>query len=209
MPCIYFFDQLRECMRIKSSLFSSLLQKFGLFVSKQGNTENAHIATAVDHAPNKNVLGIAHDQPMKLSATGLQMLIGFEGCRLTAYQDSALVWTIGFGTTRYPNGQAVQAGDHCSQAQAEFYLQHDLIGFERAVNLSVHVPLRRSQYDALVSLCYNIGVGAFKSSTLLQYLNAGNYTDASRQFDVWIKAGGKTVQGLINRRAAEKALFLK
>ncbi|MEQ1307615.1 lysozyme, partial [Acinetobacter bereziniae] len=67
----------------------------------------------------------------------------------------------------------------------------------------------QNQFDALVSLAYNIGINAFQNSTLLKRLNALEYLGAAQQFDVWIKAGGKTVQGLVNRRAVEKALFLK
>lgn len=88
-------------------------------------------------------------------------------------------------------------------------MHHDLARFERAVSSSVKVPLTQNQFDALVSLTYNIGPGAFKHSTLLKLLNQGDYAGASQQFDVWIKAGGQTVQGLVNRRAVEKAYFLK
>lgn len=85
---------------------------------------------------------------------------------------------------------------------------HDLKRFEAAVSKAVQVPLNQHQFDALVSLTYNIGVGAFQRSTLVKLLNTGNYKAASHQFDVWVKAGGKTVQGLVNRRAIEKAFFL-
>ena len=83
----------------------------------------------------------------------------------------------------------------------------ELKRFEQAVTAAVNVPLNQNQFDALVSLSYNIGIGAFKNSTLLKLLNASDYHAASDQFDVWIKAGGKTVQGLVNRRAVEKLLF--
>jgi lysozyme len=87
-------------------------------------------------------------------------------------------------------------------------MQHDLKIFERAVNGAVKVPLTQNQFDALVSLSYNIGVGAFKKSTLLKKLNSGDYKGAANQFDVWVNAGGKRLAGLVRRRAIEKKLFL-
>ena len=68
--------------------------------------------------------------------------------------------------------------------------------------------MNQNQFDALVSLAYNIGTGAFNKSTLVKKLNAGDIRGAADQFDVWINAGGKRMQGLVNRRAREKALYL-
>ena len=70
------------------------------------------------------------------------------------------------------------------------------------------MPLSQSQFDALVSLVFNIGGGAFRKSTLLQKLNAGDYAGASNEFMRWIKAKGRVLGGLVTRRAAERALFL-
>ena len=146
---------------------------------------------------------------MKTSASGVDMICGFEGKRLVAYDDGVGVWTIGFGTTVYPNGVKVKRGDTCTDAQAKQYMQHDLIKFEKAVNESVTVPLSQNQFDALVSLAYNIGTGAFAKSTLVKKLNAGDYNGAAEQFLVWNKAGGKIMQGLVNRRQQEKGVFLQ
>jgi len=88
-------------------------------------------------------------------------------------------------------------------------MQNDLKKFERTVNEAVTVPLNQNQFDALVSLTYNIGSGAFEKSTLVKKLNTGDYTGAANQYDVWVNAGGKRLQGLVNRRAKEKELFLK
>ena len=77
-----------------------------------------------------------------------------------------------------------------------------------AVNNAVTVPLSQNQFDALVSLAYNIGTNAFSKSTLVKKLNANDNRAAADQFDVWVNAGGKRMQGLVNRRAKEKALFL-
>ncbi|MNT87817.1 Lysozyme RrrD [compost metagenome] len=88
-------------------------------------------------------------------------------------------------------------------------MQNDLKKFEYAVNSAVNIPLNQNQYDALVSLTYNIGAAAFSKSTLVKKLNTGDILGAADQFDVWVNAGGKRMQGLVNRRAKEKLLFLK
>lgn len=144
-----------------------------------------------------------------ISKTGIDLISSFEGIRLNAYDDGVGVWTIGIGTTVYPNGVIVKKGDKCTLEQALKYLQHDLKSFEKTVNESVKVPLSQNQFDALVSLAYNIGSGAFKNSTLLKKLNAKDYAGAADQFLVWNKGGGKVLKGLVRRREAERALFLK
>lgn len=141
------------------------------------------------------------------SAIGIDLICSFEGLRLNAYNDGVGVWTIGYGTTVI-NGVKVKKGDTCTLEQAKSYMASDLKKFEAAVN-KVTVPLNQNQFDALVSLSYNIGTGAFANSTLLKKLNAGDYDGAAAQFDVWNKAGGKVMKGLVNRRAAERKLFEK
>lgn len=168
---------------------------------------NSNIGVAIDS--DTNVIGFAQDQITHVSPQGVDLICGFEGLELKAYDDGVGVCTIGYGTTIYPHGKAVQYGDTCTIEQAKNYMQYDLRRFEQAVTAAVNVPLNQNQFDALVSLSYNIGIGAFKNSTLLKLLNASDYHAASHQFDVWVKAGGKTVQGLVNRRAVEKTFFLK
>ncbi|OTG65845.1 lysozyme [Acinetobacter silvestris] len=179
----------------------------GKLTQKQVDAANSAIATASDTVIS-NMLGIAIDE-MSVSKAGIEMICGFEGKRLVAYDDGVGVWTIGFGTTIHSNGIRVKKGDTCTEAQAKAYMAHDLKKFEQAVNDAVNVPLNQNQFDALVSLTYNTGAGAFKDSTLLKRLNAGDYQAAANQFDVWVKAGGKTMQGLVNRRKVEKLLFGK
>lgn len=180
------------------------LRKF--FTAKpQQDAAVDQIAIAIDHGDE--LIGVAVDE-MSLSLEGVNLICNFEGLKLSAYDDGTGVWTIGYGTTRYPNGQRVSEGDRCTLEQAKAYMQHDLKIFEHAVNSAVKVPLKQNQFDALVSLAYNIGVGAFKNSTLLKNLNLRNYKEAANQFDVWVNAGGKRLQGLVNRRAIEKKLFL-
>ena len=144
-----------------------------------------------------------------INKIGLKLIAQFEGCYLQAYLCPANVWTIGIGTTIYPNGVKVKKGDKCTLEQAHEYLAHDMIEFEKTVNDSVKVPLSQNQFDALVSLTYNIGSTAFKNSTLLKKLNAKDYAGAADQFLVWNKGGGKVLKGLVRRRDAERALFLK
>lgn len=143
------------------------------------------------------------------SDVGVNLISGFEDTRFKAYDDGVGVWTIGTGTTVYPNGVKVKQGDNCTPDQAKAYFKHDLAKFEKTVSESVIVPLNQNQFDALVSLTYNIGSGAFKGSTLLKSLNKGDYLAAADQFLVWNKAGGRVSAGLVNRRKAEMKLFLK
>ena len=179
----------------------------GSLTQKQVDATNEVIATATDLTV-ADMLGIAIDQ-MVVSLFGIDLICGFEGLRLKAYDDGVGVWTIGFGTTVYPNGIRVKKGDTCTEAQAKAYMVYDLKKFESAVNNAVTVPLNQNQFDALVSLTYNIGPSAFSKSTLVKKLNAGDIRGAAEQFDVWVNAGGKRMQGLVNRRAKENEVFLK
>jgi GH24 family phage-related lysozyme (muramidase) len=152
---------------------------------------------------------------MKTSYKGIALIKEFEGLKLDAYQCSAGVWTIGFGTTKYPNGEKVKNGDKLSGLkQANDYLHHDLIQYEQAVDRLVQVPLTQNQYDALVSFVYNLGAGSLAKSTLLKKLNAGDYAGASKEFKKWIYATdpktGKRIKltGLIARRKREAELFM-
>lgn len=145
---------------------------------------------------------------MKISNVGLSLIKGFEGKRTSAYDDGVGVWTIGFGTIKYPNGVRVKKGDVCTEKQAEDYLRNDLSKFEAAINKLVKVPLTQNQFDALASFTYNLGETNLSNSTLLKKLNKGDYQGAADQFLVWKKAGGKELNGLVRRREAERSLFL-
>lgn len=148
-----------------------------------------------------------------ISQNGINFIKSFEGLRLKAYDDGVGVITIGYGTTRYPNGHKVQLGDTCTEKQAEQYLANDLAKFEKSVNDLIKVPVNQNQYDALVSFTYNVGVGGFAGSTALKLLNSGDYTGCAKALLSWNKGrvGGKLVEidGLTRRRKAEKDLFLK
>ncbi|MFN3073196.1 lysozyme [Acinetobacter sp. TY2] len=179
----------------------------GRLTQKQVDAADQLIATASGTVAD--MLGIAIDNVMQVSTEGVALICSFEGLKLKAYDDGVGVWTIGFGTTIYPNGIKVKKGDACTEAQAKTYMAHDLKKFESAVNSAVTVPINQNQFDALVSLTYNIGTGAFKESTLLKKLNIGDYKAAATQFAVWNKGGGKVMPGLVNRRAVERKLFEK
>lgn len=141
---------------------------------------------------------------MIYSKAGLHLTEQFEGCRLVSYQDQINVWTIGYGHT-----DRVYAGMTCTQEQAEQWLLLDIQNAATAVNQSVTCPLNQNQFDALVDLIFNVGIGNFRKSTLLRLLNIGAYDRASKEFEKWNRAGGIVRDGLTRRRLAEKNLFLK
>lgn len=138
----------------------------------------------------------------------VKLIQDFEGCRLTAYQDQRGIWTIGYGHTG-----AVYPGQTISQEEAARLLSSDISKTCRAVEACVTVPINDNQFGALVSLAYNIGMGNFVKSTLLEKLENRDYVGASEQFLVWDKLhtseGVITDIGLLRRRKAEQALFNK
>lgn len=158
---------------------------------------------------NKAADGLMTGSSMTTSQTGINLITSFEDLELKAYLCPAGVWTIGFGTTVYPDGTKVKKGDTCTAEQAKAYFAYDLKRFENAVNSGLTVLVNQNQFDALVSLTYNIGETAFKKSTLLELLNANKLTAAADEFPKWNKGGGQVLKGLVRRRAAERELFLK
>ncbi len=144
------------------------------------------------------------------SERGFELIKRFEGLRLNSYLCPAGVWTVGYGTTRLPNGEPVREGLLITQERAEKLLRHDVLAFERTVNRVVtYADLKQLMFDAMVSLAYNIGSGAFADSTLVRVLNEGNVNEAAQQFLRWNRAGGQVSVGLKRRRKAERALFLE
>lgn len=138
------------------------------------------------------------------SQRGLDLIENAEGLHLTAYQDDVGVWTIGYGHTR-----GVRPGMVITAADAQAYLRSDLNVAERAVNTLVTVDITQNQFDALVDFTFNLGAGDLAGSTLLRRLNDGDYDGAANEFGLWIHAGGKVEPGLVKRRNAEKALFMR
>lgn len=143
----------------------------------------------------------------KLDEQGIAFLKKHEGYKSKAYKDSAGIWTIGYGSIRI-FGRAVQKDDVVTEHQAMNQMILDLETFEHAVNEHVKVYLTQRQYTALVSFTYNVGQNAFRNSTLLKKLNQSDYRAAGNEFNRWVNAGGRVVQGLVNRRKDESDLFL-
>ncbi|HEV8286018.1 MAG TPA: lysozyme [Chitinophagaceae bacterium] len=136
-----------------------------------------------------------------------------EGLELKAYQDSAGIWTIGYGTIIYEDQTPVKKGDVITQERADELIEREISSKSAKVNAAVaNVPVNQNQFNALVSFAYNVGTGALLSSTLLKRVKADpsdpNIRDA---FMMWNKAhvNGKlvAVKGLTNRRAAEANLY--
>lgn len=136
---------------------------------------------------------------------GQAIIKEYEGLRLEAYTCPAGVWTIGWGHT----GPEVEDGLEISLDEAQEYFEEDLLKFETGIRKYVMVEINQNQFDALVSLSYNIGIGAFKSSTLLRKLNAGDIQGAANQFLVWKYESKRVLPGLVRRRKSERELFLK
>ncbi len=140
---------------------------------------------------------------LRTSPKGIALIKEFEGCRLSTYLCAAGVPTIGYGHTA-----GVALGMTITLAQAEAFLREDLRKFEKGVSEALTHPVTQSQFDALVSFSYNLGVGALKKSTLLRLLNQGRTEEAAGEFLKWNRAGGKVLTGLTRRRQKEKELFL-
>ena len=144
---------------------------------------------------------------MKISNKGLELIKEFEGFSSVAYLCSAKKATIGYGNTFWEDGTPVKIGDQISKERAETLLKHVVDNFSVAVEVDIKIEVTQNQFDALVSLAYNIGLGAFKNSTLLRQLNRGNFVGASQEFLRWDKSNGKPLLGLTRRREREKLLF--
>jgi lysozyme len=146
---------------------------------------------------------------MKISREGLALIKRWEGCRLEAYQDSVGVWTIGYGITTNAGLGVIKKGMRITQAQADDMLLAALAKYEKTVQDSFKRNPTQAQYDAAVSLCYNIGQAGFAKSSVVRRFNSGDITGAADAFLMWNKAGGKVLTGLQNRRKDERAHFLK
>lgn len=156
---------------------------------------------------------MAHPQNANynISPAGLALIKDAEGWYPKAYKDPVGVWTIGWGTT----GPEARPGRTITKAQGEKLLAADMVEFEGYVKHYVKVPLTQYQFDALVSLTYNIGPGNLKESPLLTLLNRKDYKGAAKQFSRHVKARNRdtgewsVLPGLVKRRKAEADLFLR
>ena len=148
---------------------------------------------------------------MKISQNCLNLIKKWEGFRSEAYLDPVGIPTIGYGTIRYPDGRKVTLGETISEPVAEAFLLQDCEIFARGVTDALTSEINQNQFDALVSFTYNLGVGAFQTSTLCQKINAGKFSEAAGEFDKWVYATvngvKKKLEGLVKRRRDERTLF--
>lgn len=142
---------------------------------------------------------------MTTTETAAALIRQFEGCRLTAYKCPAGIWTIGYGHTA-----GVTAGDTWTQDQADRALEQDIGKYRKAVLIACPSLERYpNRLAACISLAYNIGTGAFASSSVARYIRRGEYRAAADAFGMWIYAGKQILPGLVTRRQREKEVFLR
>ena len=154
---------------------------------------------------------------MQMSEKGLDLLAQWEGIELKMYKDVAGLPTIGVGhlltQDELSSGkiliqdQVVRYANGLTKEQVMHLLAGDVENVEKFVTGQVQVNLKPHQFDALVSFTFNVGKGAFKNSTLLKVLNNGRYDEVPNQLARWVYAGGRKIQGLINRRNNEINLW--
>lgn len=148
---------------------------------------------------------------MKTNQAALDLIAEFEGFGPRWYVCPAGVWTIGYGHTDAAGHPKYRdnPGLTITKADGQIILARDIVRYENDVKRLVKVPLNENQFGALVSFTYNLGAGNLGQSTLLRKLNAGDYAEAAAEFPKWNKSNGKVLNGLVRRRAAEQALFLR
>ena len=136
-------------------------------------------------------------------SVSVDFIAQFEGCELSAYKCPAGVWTIGHGHTK-----GVKAGDVCTEDQARAWLTEDIRETQSLLAHYVNLPVSENEFIALISLAFNVGVGALTKSKLLRKLNGGDRDGAAEEFLDFDLANGKRLPGLTRRRRAEYDLFL-
>jgi len=139
---------------------------------------------------------------MRMSKHGRKLLQTREGVRLKAYKDSVGVWTIGVGHTSAAGAPKVTSTLRITEEECDEIFSRDIVQYENAVNDAVKITITQQEFDALVSLCFNIGQGGFKRSTVVRKLNAGDREGAAKAFLMWNKP-----KEIIGRRASEMLQF--
>ena len=148
---------------------------------------------------------------MKVSKEAIHLIKHHEGVRNKPYQCPAKLWTVGIGHL-IGNGKTLppEWNRTFTNEEIDGILKHDLKRFELGVSKMLpNVPLRQHEFDALVSFCFNLGLGCFQRSTIRQALLRGDKRAAMESLVKYCKAGGKVLRGLVTRRNDERALFLK
>ncbi len=144
---------------------------------------------------------------MKLTKEGLTLIKQFEGFRTHAYRDAVGVWTIGYGHTSMAGMPEVKPGMTITEVEGDNILARDVDVFARGVQQLVKIKISDAQFSALVSFAYNVGLGNFRKSSVLSAVNRSDFQAVVRRLQLWNKAGGRILPGLVRRRAAEAALF--
>ncbi len=139
---------------------------------------------------------------------GIPIIRKFEGLKLRAYLCPANIWTIGYGNTFYENGSKVQQGDKITLDRADRLLFFVVQKFEAEVKKLVKSDINENMLGALTSFAFNAGAGNLAKSTLLKKVNANPNDPTIRdEFNKWVRAGGKVLNGLVTRRKAEADLY--
>jgi lysozyme len=148
---------------------------------------------------------------MRLDENGYKLITGFEGLILKPYLDSVKIPTIGYGNTYYSDGKRVTMLDKSITQKEAFEMFKEIADrFAKAVDKNLKVCVSQNSFNSMVSLAYNIGTGAFISSTLLRKVNINpNDPSIAHEFSRWNKAGGKVLNGLTIRRSKESANYFK
>lgn len=158
---------------------------------------------------------------MKISEAGLQLIKSFEGCHSSPYRCPAALWTAGYGHVLYPDQARLKTNERSSYLlkpehnrvfdydEIDQLLEKDIKRFEDGVSrLCPASNDRQSNFDAVVSLAFNVGLGNLQASTLRMKYNRGDFEGAADEFLKWRKSNGVVLAGLVRRREAERALFL-
>jgi len=147
---------------------------------------------------------------MEISEKGVNLIAKFEGFSAYPYEDVGGVCTIGYGLTHYPNGRAVRCSDpHITKSDGVAMFRAELEShYVPRVSHCVKPNTTQAQFDAMVSLAYNIGIGAFRKSTMLKYHNLGRFDAAADEFLKWDRVEHKVVKGLLLRREKERDLYI-
>jgi len=146
---------------------------------------------------------------MRLNNDGLNLIKGEEGCRLVAYRDVTGTLTIGWGHTSAAGEPRVTPGMTITQQEADAIFRRDMDRFAHGVMLAVHTQVNDNQFSALVSFAENVGIGTFRSSSVLAAVNQGNFAAVPGRLALYNKSKGRVLQDLINRRQHEAALFMR
>lgn len=174
--------------------------------------------TAAENGETRQLSGLSEFKvERRMSPHGRALLAKWEGLRLREYADAAGLPTIGIGhllSTDEVRSGMVRIGDRhvtysagITEDEAMELLDEDLRRFEHAVETFIVGPLDQSQFDALVSFAFNVGVANFRNSTLVRRVNEGRRDDVPMQLRKWVNAAGHRLQGLVNRRENEILLW--